>query len=633
MDKMMSEVESWQRDPESFLRRQVLNPERTTAAPDEDVFVLIVEGFLIFNYRPLNDLFDKRYFLEIPNDICKRRRSSRIYTPPDPPGFFDEYVWPMYLKNRQEMENMVSGIVFLDGLKPKEELLADVCEDVCQGIERLRMWSHHKSSIYPPIPNKPHLVSVNLIAIMFPAHHSPYYMQGPTKRHFVASDVLCDSKGLPTKLNQEAVNDRPVIGILTQLVSDDVMKPFGSTYIPASYVKYIESGGSRVMPIRLTLTTKEYENIFRQINGLLFIGGAADLETSDFARVAKIFYRLALRANDAGDFFPIWGTCMGMQLLTVLVAGENLLTNTTAENVALPLNLTTEAGSSRMFEGFPNELMKALTQEPLTGNFHHYGVTVQTFQENAKLQGFFSLLSTNVAENGAHFVSTLEGKRYPFCPTEYSGGTQRTRCFCLPHLSLSWQADGGSPCALRPRFLRPPGLRLVGKHDSDPAGEDSPCGALMHPFQWCNGCFCGLGLVYSNKSCTMPPITFQDLPLNIYMVIFGTGIFVFILSLIFCCYFISKLRHQAQSERFGYREVILKGDPKKLSLHGQTCAVCLEDFKVKDELGVLPCQHAFHRKCLVKWLEVRCVCPMCNKPIAGPPEQHHSIGTLLDELV
>ncbi|XP_074979521.1 RING finger protein 122 isoform X2 [Caretta caretta] len=90
----------------------------------------------------------------------------------------------------------------------------------------------------------------------------------------------------------------------------------------------------------------------------------------------------------------------------------------------------------------------------------------------------------------------------------------------------------------------------------------------MHPFQWCNGCFCGLGLIYTNKSCTMPPITFQDLPLNIYMVIFGTGIFVFVLSLIFCCYFISKLRHQAQSERFGYKEVVLKGDARKLNLHG-----------------------------------------------------------------
>uniref|UniRef100_A0A8C4RDF8 Ring finger protein 122 n=1 Tax=Erpetoichthys calabaricus TaxID=27687 RepID=A0A8C4RDF8_ERPCA len=133
------------------------------------------------------------------------------------------------------------------------------------------------------------------------------------------------------------------------------------------------------------------------------------------------------------------------------------------------------------------------------------------------------------------------------------------------------------------------------------------------------GCFCGLGLTYIIRSSTMPPITFQDLPLNIYMVIFGTGIFVFVLSLIFCCYFISKLRHQAQNERFGYKE--------------QTCAVCLEDFKVKDELGVLPCQHAFHRRCLVKWLEVRCVCPMCNKPIRGPQEQPPSIGTLLDELV
>lgn len=46
-----------------------------------------------------------------------------------------------------------------------------------------------------------------------------------------------------------------------------------------------------------------------------------------------------------------------------------------------------------------------------------------------------------------------------------------------------------------------------------------------------------------------------------------------------------------------------------------TCAVCLEDFRVKDELGVLPCQHAFHRRQVSphltpsRWnLCVRCVC-------------------------
>ncbi|XP_060894680.1 gamma-glutamyl hydrolase [Labrus mixtus] len=253
---------------------------------------------------------------------------------------------------------------------------------------------------------------------------------------------FCCSRAMPTRVNQEAVNDRPVIGVLTQLVSDEVMKPFGRTYIPASYVKYVESGGSRVMPIRLTLTTAEYENIFRKINGLLFIGGAADLETSDYARVAKIFYTLALKANDRGDFFPIWGTCMGMQLLTVLVAGENLLTKTTAENISLPLNLTTEADSSRMFAGLSEELMKALAREPLTGNFHHFGLTLQTFQENEKLQSFFTVLSTNVAENEALFISTLEAKEYPFYGVQWHPEVNRFqwhRKLNFPHSSHAVQ--------------------------------------------------------------------------------------------------------------------------------------------------------------------------------------------------
>ncbi|KAF6730070.1 Nicotinamide riboside kinase 1 [Oryzias melastigma] len=136
MDKMMNEVNSWRRDPVSIQREKA---GRDASSPSANgVFVLIVEGFLIFNYRPLNDLFDKKYFLEIPYDVCKKRRSFRVYTPPDPPGYFDGYVWPMYLKNRQEMEALTSEIVFLDGLKPKEELLAIVLEEVSKEINRLK---------------------------------------------------------------------------------------------------------------------------------------------------------------------------------------------------------------------------------------------------------------------------------------------------------------------------------------------------------------------------------------------------------------------------------------------------------------------------------------------------------------
>lgn len=60
------------------------------------------------------------------------------------------------------------------------------------------------------------------------------------------------------------------IGILTQIVTDEVLQPFGRTFIPAAYVKYIESGGSRVMPIR------SYTECFHSVNeeesfSLLFV--------------------------------------------------------------------------------------------------------------------------------------------------------------------------------------------------------------------------------------------------------------------------------------------------------------------------------------------------------------------------
>lgn len=126
MEQMMADVDLWRRDPGYFLKQRCLDHTQTGS----EVFVLIVEGFLIFNYRPLNSLYDKKYFLEIPYDVCKTRRSSRVYCPPDPSGYFDGHVWPMYLKNRKEMEAMVHDIVFLNGLQEKEQLLDTVYKEI-----------------------------------------------------------------------------------------------------------------------------------------------------------------------------------------------------------------------------------------------------------------------------------------------------------------------------------------------------------------------------------------------------------------------------------------------------------------------------------------------------------------------
>ncbi|XP_038569226.1 RING finger protein 24 isoform X2 [Micropterus salmoides] len=85
-----------------------------------------------------------------------------------------------------------------------------------------------------------------------------------------------------------------------------------------------------------------------------------------------------------------------------------------------------------------------------------------------------------------------------------------------------------------------------------------------------------------------------------------------------------RLRHQAHKELYAYKQVIQKEKVKELNLH-EICAVCLEEFKQKDELGICPCKHAFHRKCLIKWLEVRKVCPLCNMPVLQLAQQAGSM--------
>lgn len=90
--------------------------------------VLIIEGFCIFNYKPIADLCCLKYYFTLTKDECHKRRVTRIYEPPDCPGYFEKCAWPEYLKLLDDVQANVKDVKYFDGTSspPYQEVLMDI---------------------------------------------------------------------------------------------------------------------------------------------------------------------------------------------------------------------------------------------------------------------------------------------------------------------------------------------------------------------------------------------------------------------------------------------------------------------------------------------------------------------------
>jgi len=211
------------------------------------------------------------------------------------------------------------------------------------------------------------------------------------------------------------------------------------------YVKWLEQGGARVAVIRFDETQDNLKQLFSSINGLLFTGGEISLNFStQYVKTANYLYSLAIEANQNGDYFPVWGTCLGFELLNILTSqDENVLSEGVfdSDGLSLALNMTPKAETSRMFgnELIPSTVIKILTTQNVTENLHHSGVTPANFTANEKLNSFYNILSTNRDREGKEFVSTMEGKNLPVYGTQWH--PERPQFEWEPNIGLDHSLD------------------------------------------------------------------------------------------------------------------------------------------------------------------------------------------------
>ena len=103
--------------------------------------------------------------------------------------------------------------------------------------------------------------------------------------------------------SEEKLNLRPLIGIVSQ---GGQPAPKHSSYISASYVKFAEAAGARVVPILHDMSPEEVTRRFNAVNGIIIPGGSQDLHSGNpYFDTAALVFDLTVKANDNGDYFPV----------------------------------------------------------------------------------------------------------------------------------------------------------------------------------------------------------------------------------------------------------------------------------------------------------------------------------------
>lgn len=77
--------------------------------------------------------------------------------------------------------------------------------------------------------------------------------------------------------------------------------------------------GAQVVPIFAYSEQSQIAVLLPKLNGVLFPGGGVEFNMNNrWTSNANYILQYAIKQNDAGNVFPVWGTCLGHQLLGYL---------------------------------------------------------------------------------------------------------------------------------------------------------------------------------------------------------------------------------------------------------------------------------------------------------------------------
>ena len=211
-----------------------------------------------------------------------------------------------------------------------------------------------------------------------------------------------------------------VVGIVAVPLSPDkkYFKVCGDSYIASSHETWLRRQGLDVLVI--PYNTKKLKEYFSKIHALYLPSGGAFAGTQmTYYNCCKKLLVMAMKENDRGNHFPVWGCCMGFQQMLILADGNDdvdhfLQKFDSYNNLLLPIKFTEEGNHSRFVRGIGEKTFKKLKSKKCTMNNHKLGITPAKMKKNKRVHAFYKNVGTSKDRKGKEFVAIIEARHYPF---------------------------------------------------------------------------------------------------------------------------------------------------------------------------------------------------------------------------
>jgi gamma-glutamyl hydrolase len=195
------------------------------------------------------------------------------------------------------------------------------------------------------------------------------------------------------------------------------------SYLQRDYIEWVEMSGA--LPVVIPYNTRHLDEYLNSVNGLVWIGGAIEnAETHSRSQHAKLqhtyeaAFEHAIRENQKGNHYPIWGTCLGFDFLALM--GQRNHGVSKMPKIHKTQNGTLKfKGASRLRRAFSSSMQQLIAREPVTHQIHARGFD-PTSSQTHHMEKYLKIISVDTSDQSPRrFVNAFEYKHYPFYGTQW----------------------------------------------------------------------------------------------------------------------------------------------------------------------------------------------------------------------